>query len=107
MLLNNYSNIKGFITENNINFQSFLQYGSGSKKHSNWAIKIVNIIEKDKEQFKKYKDYFFQEYYNPNNNSVVYNISNFLELIDNYEKCKELCLLEFSDNSKNCVDKEI
>lgn len=98
LLLNNYTNIKDFITENNINFQSFLQYGSGSKKHSNWAIKIVNIIEKDKEQFKKYKDYFFQEYYNPNNNSVVYNISNFLELIDNYEKCKELCLY-LTDNS--------
>ena len=45
LLLNNYTNIKEFITENNINFQSFLQYGSGSKKHSNWATKIVNIIK--------------------------------------------------------------
>ena len=42
IILDNYTKVKDYITELDINFQSFLQYGSGSKKHSTWLNNLVN-----------------------------------------------------------------
>ena len=92
IILANYTKVKEYITELDINFQSFLQYGSGSKKHSTWLNNLIDIIDNDKEQFKKVKHYFFTNYYDTENENIVYTISSFLELISNYTKYKDLCI---------------
>ncbi len=92
MLIDNYSIIKSFIEKSGISFESFLQYGSGSKKHANWVNNIIEIY--DDEDFIRCKDYFFNYYYDEDNEkeNAVYTISNYLEFLDNYCKYKKLFL---------------
>ena len=94
LLLNNYDSIKEFIESVGINFQSFLQYGSGSRKYSNWLINLDNIIKGDKEEFINCMNYFFNNYYSEykSKDNAVYMISNFLEFIENYSRYHELCI---------------
>ena len=103
LILDNFSKIKDFITSANISFESFIQYGSGSQKHSNWLENIINIINTDQiNDFLKVKDYLFNNYYSDDNEkeNTVYIINNFLEVIENFEKYKELCLNLTSSNKE-------
>ena len=95
LILDNFSKIKDFITSANISFESFIQYGSGSQKHSNWLDEIINIINNNQtEEFLKVKEYFFNNYYSDDQEkeNTVYTISNYLELLENFKTNKELCL---------------
>ena len=103
LILDNFSKIKDFITSANISFESFIQYGSGSQKHSNWLEEIINIINTNQvNDFLKVKDYLFNNYYSDDNEkeNTVYTINNFLEVIENFEKYNELCLNLTSSNKE-------
>lgn len=107
LVLDNLNKIKEFITSANISFESFIQYGSGSQKHRNWLENIINIINTNQvNDFLKVKDYLFNNYYSDynENENTVYIINNFLEVIENFEKYKELCIN--LTNSKNDLSKE-
>ena len=91
LVLDNYENIKDLICGLGIDFNSFLQYGSGSKKHSNWLGNLIDIINNDEiGEFAFCKDYLFINYYKNDSENSVYMISSFLEYIDNFSKYKEL-----------------
>ncbi len=91
LVLENYQNIMDFICGMGIDFNSFLQYGSGSKKYSKWLENILEIIcNDDIGDFACCKDYLFNNYYKNNSKNSVYMISSFLEYLDNYGKYKEL-----------------
>ena len=95
LLTINYKTIKSFFEKQGIDFNSFLQYGSGSKKHYGWVFRLTDIFEEERiEEFTRVKEYFFNNYYNEysQNENAVYTISSFLELIDNYCRCRELCM---------------
>lgn len=101
LILTSYDNIKDLICGLGINFNSFLQYGSGSQKHSNWLDVLLEVIEKDDiGDFALCKDYLFNNYYEYDKENNVYIISNFLEYIDSYSKYKELFLNLIKDNVK-------
>ena len=91
LVLDNYENIKDLICGLGIDFNSFLQYGSGSKKHSNWLGNLIDIINNDEiGEFAFCKDYLFINYYKNDSENSVYMISSFLEYIDNFGKYKDL-----------------
>ena len=93
LILENFSKIRDFISKSNISFESFIQYGSGSQKHKDWLNNIINIVENNEiNDFINCKEYFFNNYYSEDKEkeNTVYIISNYLELLDNYEKYKEL-----------------
>ena len=91
LVLDNYDNIRDFIYGLGIDFNSFLQYGSGSKKHSKWFDNLLEVINNDDiGDFAFCKDYMFINYYNVKSENSVYIISSFLEFLDNYSKYKEL-----------------
>lgn len=94
LLLSNYNEIKEFIESLGISFNSFLQYGSGSKKYSNWLVNLNDIIHSDKEEFVKCMNYFFNNYYSEykSKDNAVYMIANFLEFIENYFRYHDLCI---------------
>ena len=91
LILDNYENIKDLIYGLGIDFNSFLQYGSGSKKHSMWLDGLLEVIFNDDiGDFALCKDYLFNNYYDIDSENNVYVIANFLEYVDNYSKYKEL-----------------
>jgi len=101
VVLNNYDNVKDFIYGLGIDFNSFLQYGSGSKKHSNWLESLLKIIENDDiGNFAMCKDYLFNNYYDMKSENSVYIISSFLEFLDNYSKYKDLFVGLINDKVK-------
>ena len=87
ILIDNYAQIKKFINLSGIDFESFIKYGSGSKKYSDWLINLIDILNNEQvSDFTKVKEYFFNNYYSEyqEKENNVYNISNFLELIVKY-----------------------
>ena len=102
LLINNYNKIKIFLVNSGIDFQTFMQYGSGSKNYSDWFIDIIDIINNNKiDEFINIKNYFFSNYYSgEEKENAVYIIENFLELLQNFSKNYELCLNVSSENKK-------
>ena len=102
LLINYYKDIKSLITVLGIDFQSFLQYGTGSKKYSNWLVDLTNIIKDNKvDDFIKVKNYFFNFYYTDmDKENDVSTISNFLEILGNFYKYNDLCV-SLANNKKN------
>ncbi len=101
IILENFNKIKDFITSSNINFESFIQYGSGSQKHADWLNIILCIIENDlTEEFITCKKYFFDKYYDEDKEkeNKVYLIADYLELITNFDKYQDLCMNLASEN---------
>lgn len=99
LILDNYDNIKKFIKNTGIDFSSFLQYGSGSRKYPNWLEKILDIINNDEiNDFNRCKTYLFDKYYDLKNENSIYVISSFLEYLDNFSKCKDLLIKLAVDN---------
>ena len=95
LLLDNYSDIREFIKIVGIDFKSFIQYGSGSKKYDKWLVNLTKIIKDGKiDEFVKVKNYFFSNYYSEylDKENAVYTISSFLELLDNYSRYSALCV---------------
>ena len=95
LLVNYYDLIREFIGDCGIDFDSFIQYGSGSKRHSDWLSEIVNIISDDNnDEFIRVKNYFFNNFYTEHreNENDVYLISSYLEMLENYFRYKDLCV---------------
>ena len=105
LVLDNYENIRDLIYGLGIDFNSFLQYGSGSKKHSKWLDGLLDVIVNDDiGDFALCKDYLFKNYYDNDSENSVYVIANFLEYIDNYGKYKELFMNLIKDDVKLSKD---
>lgn len=107
LLINHFNNIKNYVVDSNINFNSLLQYGSGSKKHSSWLENLVTIItEGNGCDFIKCKDYFFKNYYVElvKKENSVYIIESFLDMIDNYTRYKDL-ISSIVNNNVNLDEK--
>lgn len=106
LLIENYRIIKQFMNTCKIPFISFLQYGSGSNKYSNWITDILKIttLSRDNE-FAKVWNYFYNNYYSEfqEKENSVYNIANFLELLRNYNRYRPL-LVNLS-NHNTILDK--
>lgn len=103
LLINYYKDIKSLITIFGLDFQSFLQYGTGSKKYSNWLIDLTNIIKERRiEEFMRVKNYFFNNYYSDScdKENDVSTISNFLELLGNFYRYNDLCINLVNSNKK-------
>ena len=93
LLVENYENIKVFLSMLDIDFQAFLQYGSGSKKYDDWLVRLTDIINGDESRdFIKVKNYFFYEYYSDylEKENGVDVVKNFLELVGNFSRYNEL-----------------
>ena len=108
VLINNFNTIKEYVVDCDINFKSLLQYGAGSKKHSEWLNNLANIvINNDKDDFIKCKNYFFDNYYvNLNEReNAVYAIDSFLELIDGYANYKDL-MISMANSNKVLSEKD-
>lgn len=41
IIINNYNQIKKFIQDSNINYNYFIQYGSGSRKYNSWLKNVL------------------------------------------------------------------
>ena len=106
LLINYYKDIKSIITILGIDFQSFLQYGTGSKKYSNWLVDLANIIKENRvDEFIKVKNYFFNYYYTDiDKENDVSTISNFLEVLSNFYRYNDLCFN--LANSKKVLSKD-
>ncbi len=90
-MLENYDYIKKFIVDSGMDFNSFLQYGAGSKKYSKWIDNILLILKNNEvDNFNKCKNYLFKNYYNTDKENVIFSISSFLELLNSYDTHKEL-----------------
>lgn len=102
ILVEHYGSIKKVIEDCNISFKTFLQYGSGSHKYSNWLEYLTAIIDAKKiEEFIQVKNYFFQNYYTAyqEKENGVYDIANFLELLTNFMKYSDLCTTLAKNNT--------
>lgn len=108
LVLPNFNKILQFILDCNMDINVFIQYGSGSKKHSKWLNNVVNIINENKEQaFIKVKNYLFNNFYKEDvmKENRVSEITNFLEVIDNFSSNSAL-LLELAKNNKVLTKEE-
>lgn len=95
LLVKNYQKIKELMATINIDFNSFLQYGSGSQKYNNWLINLTDIINSEYlDEFIKAKHYFFKEYYSEylEKENDVLEVANFLELTVNFFKYYDLIM---------------
>ena len=109
LLVNYYDLIREFIGDCGIDFDSFIQYGSGSKRHSDWLSEIVNIIsDENNEEFIRVKNYFFNNFYldHKENENDVYLISSYLEILENYFRYRDLCV-SLSKNNVYLRDEDI
>lgn len=105
LVLDNYEDIRDLICGLGFDFDSFLQYGSGSKKHSKWLDNILDIIfNYQVGDFATCKDYLFNNYYDVKSENSVYKIASFLEFLDNYSKYKELFMNLIKDKVKLTKD---
>lgn len=103
IVIYNYNTIKKFIENANINFDSFIQYGCGTEKYIGWLENILNIVNSGREKdFIKVKEYLFNNYYvdDKNKENMVYVISNFLELLNNFSYNYELFMSLLSNNKE-------
>lgn len=95
IVINNFDLIKEFILKCGIDFNSFMQYGIGSKKYKHWIESIITICNDKKEKdFYNALIYFKSNYYSNDydKENGVYIIRNFLELLNNYSKYS--CVLD-------------
>lgn len=82
-LIDNYYKIKNMFDEIEIDFNTFIQYGSGSYKCHDWANRLIDIIDNDKQMFLDVFNYLSNNYYikYKKNENMVYTISSVLEMI--------------------------
>lgn len=87
-ILLNYNKAKERIKECGIDYNAFIQYGSGSAKYNNWLSKINSI--QNMEEFKNVKKYLEYYYYQNDKENKVYEIRQFQELMHSYETLRPL-----------------
>lgn len=105
-VLVDYNQIKLFFNRLGISLVDFIQYGINSNKY-NWYMDVKSIISNnDVEEFELVKNYFFGNYYNDKSDSKNV-IKNFLEILDSYNKYKELCVkLTFEGRNLDRLEKD-
>ena len=107
LVVKNYNKIKSFINKSGIDFDAFVQYGSGSENYKDWFKKVLDIIEFNKEEdFFASVKYLMNELYHEDQNkeNMVYNIINYLAIIDAFKDCYYLIMNLVNDNV--LLDKE-
>lgn len=109
VLIKHFRDIKKYITDSGVDFNSLLQYGAASKRHSSWLVQLVNIVmDKKGEDFNTCRKYFIDNYYDDllEKENAVLSIESFLEIIDNYSKYRELIeSLSFNNTKLSEKDK--
>ena len=109
VLIEHFKEIKKYITDCGVDFNSLLQYGAGSKKHPSWLAQLANIVMDGKgEDFNTCRKYFINNYYDRLNEkeNAVLSIESFLEIVDNYSKYRELIeSLSFNNTKLSEKDK--
>lgn len=85
-VLKYFESIKDFIIKNNINFESFIQYGSGTNTYEDWIDNITRIIKSKKiDDFINVNKYLLENYYEDNQEeNSVQRINNFLQTLSNF-----------------------
>lgn len=107
-IIDRYNTLKSFIERQDIELRLFLQYGVGSRKYKNWYIELSKIIDNHEEdKFKEVKDYLLNNYYIDTENDNKNVIRNFLEILTNYNRYKELFTYMISNNYKLTTDDKI
>ena len=107
LVVKNYNKIKSFINKSGINFDAFVQYGSGSENYKDWFKKVIEIIEFNKEEdFFASVKYLMNELFHEDQNkeNMVYSIINYLTIIDAFKDCYYLIMNLVHDNV--LLDKE-
>lgn len=99
-LMNNYYKIKSIILEMGLDFNAFIQYGSGSNKYKDWANKLIDIVDNDKDVFLNVFNYLINNYYVKYkcDENVVYTISSSLEIISIFKNNYKLLTKLACDN---------
>lgn len=101
IVLDNYFKIKNLFKDINIDINSFIKYGIGSCKYSNYLNDLIYIVNNKYEEFIKLKKYLFAYYYNDNEKeNMIYDIKNLLEIISNYKKIENLFNYNIENNIK-------
>lgn len=88
--ISSFQDVEDFVSYLGISSQSFWQYSlsNNPKYFSN----IIGIIQRnDMENFKRVKDYFFQNLY-PSSDEGNVQIGNFLDLLENYTVYRDFCI---------------
>ena len=98
-LTHNYYRIKSAFQKMGIDFNSFIQYGSGSDKYKNWIDDLVNIIDNNLEEFVMVLKYLNNSYYDETRkDNKIYVINNLLETIRVFNTNKKLLMDLMSNN---------
>lgn len=107
LVIKNYNRIKSFINKSGISFEAFIQYGCGSENYKNWFSKVLEIIEFNKEEdFYEAVKYLMNKLYHEDSHkeNMVYNIINYLAIIDAFKDCYKLIMNLVHNNI--ALDKE-
>ncbi len=98
-LIKNFEKIQDFLRLNNIDISKFWQYNLNTRY--NFIDDIVNIYDKELELFLMVKNKIFNNIYDNDNK---YSSKNFLDLVNNYTRYKELCLSFLEIDNINLID---
>ena len=100
-LVKNYYKIKDAFQKLDIDFNSFIQYGSGSERYKNWIVYLVDIINSNFDDFLRVVNYLNDNYYLNDNkkNDTIYAINSILEIITVFNINSKLLITLASDNT--------
>ena len=98
-LIKNFEKIQDFLRLNNIDISKFWQYNLNTRY--NFIDDIVNIYDNELELFLRVKNKIFNNIYDNDNK---YSSKNFLDLVNNYTRYKELCLSFLEIDNINLID---
>lgn len=93
LALDNYNLVEDFFSNTLINTYTFIQYGSGSNINDKWLSQVIDIMNKnEKNDFFKIFDYLLHALYSEDleKENMVYNINNFLKVLNGYTYNKDL-----------------
>ena len=95
LFLDSHQVIDRFLKYLDIEKEQFALYGFGASE--NWLEIMLKIVNDDKlDEFKKIKEYLFNQYYSINND--IDSIRSLINLLINYSKYPELCLNIINSN---------
>lgn len=107
-IINNFTKLRDFFTETGLDFKIFIQYASGSHKYYNWVYRLVEIIDREKDDFLRVVKYLEDNDYidGYRDKASVYRVVGFIKLIEIFDDNREL-LIEITNEGKILSDKEI
>lgn len=101
--IKNIDKFEYFLNEANIDKNDFIQYAFAKKY--DWLNDMIVILNNNElETFINIKEFFFSNYYNKDSLNKVVSIDNFINILMNYSRYKELCI-DIVNNNK--LEKEI